>query len=77
MRRVVRVSGLSTHTATWLAWSLAGLSVAISGQDRAVRPRPFPAESTSHHVEDGRSDDCSKANRGDSFHGLNIRGGSS
>ena len=30
MRMVVRVSGVSTHTATWLAWSLAGLSVAIS-----------------------------------------------
>ena len=30
MRMVVRVGGVSTHTATWLAWSLAGLSVAIS-----------------------------------------------
>jgi hypothetical protein len=27
---VARFSGVSTHTATWLAWSLAGLSVAIS-----------------------------------------------
>jgi hypothetical protein len=33
------------------------------------------AESTSHHVQGGRSDDCFKANRGHSFGALIIRGG--
>jgi hypothetical protein len=63
---------MSTLAAAWLAWSLAGLSVAISVARIALY---VLAESTSHHVEDGRSDDCFKANRGHSFHALIIRGG--
>ena len=63
---------MSTLAAAWLAWSLAGLSVAISVARIALY---VLAESTSHHVQGGRSDDCFKANRGHSFHALIIRGG--
>ena len=54
------------------SWSLAGLSVAISVARIALY---VLAESTSHHVQGGRSDDCFKAKRGHSFHALIIRGG--
>jgi hypothetical protein len=63
---------MSTLAAAWLAWSLAGLSVAISVARIALY---VLAESTSHHVQGGRSDDCFKAKRGYSFHALIIRGG--
>jgi hypothetical protein len=69
---------MSTHAATRLAWSLAGLSAAISVARIALyvlaRSPPSPHL---HHVQGARSDDCSKAIRGDSFHELNLRGGSS
>ena len=63
---------MSILAAAWLAWSLAGLSVDISVARIALY---VLAESTSHHVQGGRSDDCFKAKRGHSFHALIIRGG--